>query len=90
PAVVSTAVATVPAGRGGLASGLTNTARQVGGTLGVAVLGGVVAGTGSTVELGDVRVGLVVVALAYLGAAVTAARLLPGTRPSEGGRQAPC
>jgi MFS family permease len=41
--VVSVAVASVPASRSGTASGLVNTARMVGATLGVAILGAVFA-----------------------------------------------
>ncbi|GHG26129.1 MULTISPECIES: MFS transporter [Amycolatopsis] len=40
-AVVTAAVSDVPAGRAGVAGGINNTARQAGGALGVAVLGGV-------------------------------------------------
>jgi DHA2 family methylenomycin A resistance protein-like MFS transporter len=40
-AVVTAAVAAIPPGRAGIASGVNNTARQAGGALGVAVLGAV-------------------------------------------------
>jgi DHA2 family methylenomycin A resistance protein-like MFS transporter len=41
PAVVSAAVAAVPADRAGLASGINNTARQAGGAIGIAAYGAV-------------------------------------------------
>jgi DHA2 family methylenomycin A resistance protein-like MFS transporter len=39
PAVVAAALGTVPASRAGLASGITNTARQAGGAIGIAAFG---------------------------------------------------
>jgi DHA2 family methylenomycin A resistance protein-like MFS transporter len=81
PALVATAVSAVPNERIGLASGLNNTARQVGGALGVAVLGGVVAGAPSITA--GTRAGLAVVAVCYLLAAAPCA-LLPG-RPDRDG-----
>lgn len=75
PAFVATAVAAVPAARAGLASGLNNTSRQIGGTLGVAVLGGIVVAAES--EAGGIRTALVVDALGYLLAGTVAWRALP-------------
>ncbi|ROO82947.1 EmrB/QacA subfamily drug resistance transporter [Actinocorallia herbida] len=70
PAIVTTAVGAVPAERGGLGSGLNNTARQIGGTFGVALLGGVAAAEG-------VGAALVFDAVAYLLAALVAVLALP-------------
>ncbi|GAB2812142.1 MFS transporter [Actinocorallia aurea] len=70
PAIVTTAVGAVPAERGGLGSGLNNTARQIGGTFGVALLGGVAAAEG-------VGTALVFDAVAYLLAALVAVLALP-------------
>ncbi|MDA8391786.1 MAG: MFS transporter [Actinomycetota bacterium] len=67
PAVVSAAVGAVSGPRAGLASGLNNTSRQVGGTLGVALLGGLIAVSPAA----GMPAALSVVALAYVaGAAV--------------------
>jgi MFS transporter, DHA2 family, methylenomycin A resistance protein len=77
PAIVSVAVAAVPAERSGLASGLNNMARQVGNTLGVALLGGVVAGADSVNS--GVRTGLFIVGACYIAAAVVVVSTL---RPS--------
>ncbi|WP_083418504.1 chorismate mutase [Pseudofrankia sp. BMG5.36] len=79
PALVATAVGAAPAERIGLASGLNNTARQVGGALGVALLGGIVAGSHSVAA--GTRVGLAVAAAAYLLAA-----LVCGALPGRPGR----
>jgi DHA2 family methylenomycin A resistance protein-like MFS transporter len=48
PALISVSVGAVDADRAGLASGLNNTARQIGGSLGVATLGGIVSASGAT------------------------------------------
>lgn len=67
PAVVSAAVGAVSGSRAGLASGLNNTSRQVGGTLGVALLGGLIASSPAT----GMAMAFSVVAMAYVaGAAV--------------------
>lgn len=68
PTIVSVAVAALPPERSGLASGLNNTARQVGNTLGVALLGGVVAAADSVNS--GVRTGLLIVGACYIAAAV--------------------
>jgi DHA2 family methylenomycin A resistance protein-like MFS transporter len=66
--VNAVAVANVPAARSGTASGLVNTARMVGATLGVAVLGAVFAVfAGSTDASGHIVSGLVP---AYIGGGI--------------------
>lgn len=81
PAVVAAAVGAVPGHRAGLASGLNNTSRQVGGTLGVALAGGLLAATGPEAGAGAA---LGVVALAYVaGAAVMAFAYRPATAMAE-------
>jgi MFS transporter, DHA2 family, methylenomycin A resistance protein len=82
PALVSVAVGAVPVERSGLASGLNNTARQVGNTLGVALLGGVVAAAGTS--RAGIRAGLVVVAVSFLLAAALVAATLSES-PGLGG-----
>ncbi|MDT3443844.1 MULTISPECIES: MFS transporter [unclassified Pseudofrankia] len=83
PAVVSTAVAAVPGARAGLGAGLNNTARQIGGTLGIALLGGVVAGAGS--ERVGIGRALIAVAAAYTVAAALVASTLRRPAPVRGG-----
>jgi DHA2 family methylenomycin A resistance protein-like MFS transporter len=68
PALVSVAVTAVPAERSGLASGLNNTARQIGNTLGIALLGGV-ADAARSLRSG-IEAALVVNGCAFLLAAV--------------------
>ncbi|MEV0130611.1 DHA2 family efflux MFS transporter permease subunit [Dactylosporangium sp. NPDC050688] len=60
--ITNTAVAGLPADRAGVAGGITSTARQFGAALGVAVAGGLVAGTGAGGLAGASRAGWVVVA----------------------------
>jgi MFS transporter, DHA2 family, methylenomycin A resistance protein len=75
PAATSAVVESAPSGRAGIASGVINAARQVGGVIGVALLGTLVSG-------GDLTAGyttaLAVAAGAFaLGAAVTALWVRP-------------
>jgi MFS transporter, DHA2 family, methylenomycin A resistance protein len=65
--VNAVAVANVPAARSGTASGLVNTARMVGATLGVAVLGAVFATWAGGDTSGHIVAGL---APAYLGGGI--------------------
>ncbi len=75
PAIVTAAVSAVPGSRAGLASGLNNTSRQIGGTLGIALLGGLVAAGRAG---GGIRSALVVIAAVYvLGAAIMAIGFRP-------------
>jgi DHA2 family methylenomycin A resistance protein-like MFS transporter len=77
PAVVAAAIAAVPKARAGLASAISNTARQAGGAIGIAVAGAV---AGSPARGGAFVSGLHAVALAasvlYLVAAATGFVLL--------------
>jgi DHA2 family methylenomycin A resistance protein-like MFS transporter len=66
PAMTSAVLESVPAARAGVASAQLNTARQVGGAVGVAVFGTLVAGD----FLGGLRTSLVIAVLALLAAAV--------------------
>jgi len=70
PAATTAVMEGVPAERAGLASGAINAARQIGGVIGVAVLGALVAGGGAITGL---RIALVIAGTAFLtGAAITA------------------
>jgi DHA2 family methylenomycin A resistance protein-like MFS transporter len=72
PAATSAVVESAPDGRAGLASGVVNAARQVGGVVGIAVLGALVSGTGAAFVSG-LRVAMVLAGAAFLlGALVTA------------------
>jgi DHA2 family methylenomycin A resistance protein-like MFS transporter len=72
PAVTSTVVDAAPVERAGLASGAVNAARQVGGVIGVALLGGLVTAGGAGFVPG-LRVALAVAGLAFLVGALVAA-----------------
>jgi DHA2 family methylenomycin A resistance protein-like MFS transporter len=81
PATTATAVAAVAVSRTGMASAIHNAGRQVGATLGVAVLGSIVAahaasGTASGYADG-LSVALLVATTALLATAVVAIRLVP-------------
>jgi DHA2 family methylenomycin A resistance protein-like MFS transporter len=74
PAATTAVMESAPASRGGTAAGLLNTARQVGGALGVAVAGSLVSGRLGFVP--GLRLALVVCGGAFvLGAIVTRAAL---------------
>ena len=81
PAATTAVMDAAPGSRGGTATGLINTARQVGGALGVAVAGALVSGTMGFVP--GLHVTLAVCGGAFLlGAAVTAATVgRPAGRP---------
>jgi DHA2 family methylenomycin A resistance protein-like MFS transporter len=71
PAATTAVVEGAPAERAGLASGAVNASRQVGGVIGVALLGALVSG-GSTFILG-LRIAVIIAGTAFLtGAVVTA------------------
>ncbi|HEY1634827.1 MAG TPA: MFS transporter [Acidimicrobiales bacterium] len=71
PAATAAVMEAAPPERGGLASGTINAARQVGGVIGVALLGTLV--TGRATFIPGLRVGLAVAAAAFLlGAVLTA------------------
>jgi DHA2 family methylenomycin A resistance protein-like MFS transporter len=83
PAMTVTAVSSVPAARTGMASAIHNASRQLGGTLGVAVLGSVVFGAAGFVD--GLRAAMVLSAvLLGLGALVVLA-LVPRRRPARRG-----
>ena len=70
PAATTAVVEGAPADRMGLASGTINAARQVGGVIGVALLGALV---GGSVAIPGLRIALIIAGAAFLlGAAVTA------------------
>ena len=86
PAATTAVLDAVPADRAGLAAGVLNAARQIGGVIGVAVLGGLVAATGPAVISGF-RVAVSIAGAAFwLAAAVaagTVARDLPARHGAE-------
>jgi len=76
PAATTAVVEAAPADRAGLASGSINAARQVGGVIGVALLGALLAGDGPIVP--GLRIGLAIAGAAFLlGAAVTMITICP-------------
>ena len=81
PAATTAVMEAAPSERGGLASGTLNAARQVGGAIGVALLGALVAR--GTEFVGGFRIAMVVAAGAFVLAAVLTAsfvdRAYPGT-----------
>jgi MFS transporter, DHA2 family, methylenomycin A resistance protein len=72
PAATSAAVDAAPDGRAGIAAGVINAARQVGGAIGVALLGSLAA-AGASLAAGE-RTALLVATAAFLVAAAIAAR----------------
>lgn len=70
PSIIAQVMDSVPAERAGTASGVVNTARQVGGSLGVAIFGAVIASgefiTGLRASLGATAVVLIVLVVASL------------------------
>jgi DHA2 family methylenomycin A resistance protein-like MFS transporter len=71
PAATAAVMEAAPPERGGLASGTINAARQVGGVIGVALLGTLVASRAAFIP--GMHAGLAIAAAAFfLGAAVTA------------------
>jgi MFS transporter, DHA2 family, methylenomycin A resistance protein len=72
PAVTSAVVDTAPAERAGLASGAINAARQVGGVIGVALLGALV-GAGGAGFVPGLRIAMAVAGAAFLVGALVAA-----------------
>jgi DHA2 family methylenomycin A resistance protein-like MFS transporter len=77
PAATTAVVEAAPDGRAGLASGVINAARQVGGVVGIAVLGALVSGEGAAFVSG-LRVAMVLAGAAFLlGAVVTVFTIRP-------------
>ena len=92
PAVTVAIMSAAPADRGGIASGVLNTARQSGGALGVAVLGLLVAGRTDLVP--GLGVGLALAGVVLLAGALTAigglrrpADSTPDRRPDTAARE---
>ncbi len=88
PAATSTAVAAAPAARVGMASAIHNAGRQVGATLGVAVLGSIViahASDGDAAGFADgLSLALVVAAAALLAVAAATLALVPSSSTGRG------
>ena len=79
PAVVSAAIASVPADRAGLASGINNTARQAGGAIGIAAYGALAGPPGATTHfLRGIHVTGAATAGLWVVVAVLTAALVPG------------
>jgi DHA2 family methylenomycin A resistance protein-like MFS transporter len=77
PAATTAVLDATPAERAGLASGAINAARQLGGVIGIAVLGALVAGGGAGF-IGGLHVAVIIAGAAFwLGAAI-AAVTVPG------------
>jgi len=86
-ALVAAVMGAVPAERMGMASGVSNTARQVGGVLGVAILGSLIATEQSATAVDDLvsglRTALVIASCCAFAGAVIAAAVMRGSRPSK-------
>lgn len=93
PAMTTSILASVPGGQAGTASAVLNTARQVGGALGVAVYGAMVAAGTPAMAMAGLRTALAVSAALLLTAAAIAWQCVaaPGTRaaPMAVGRVRP-
>jgi DHA2 family methylenomycin A resistance protein-like MFS transporter len=86
PAATTAVVEGAPADRVGLASGAINAARQVGGVIGVALLGSLVAGGGSFIA--GLRISLIIAGAAFLvGAVVTVITIHPLSEHTLTGRR---
>jgi DHA2 family methylenomycin A resistance protein-like MFS transporter len=77
PAVVAAAIAAVPAERAGLASAINNTARQVGGAIGIAALGAVAGPASGAQFIAGLHAAALIAAALLVAAAVAALTLLP-------------
>jgi DHA2 family methylenomycin A resistance protein-like MFS transporter len=80
PPVTSMLLDSVPAASGGIASGVLNTARQVGGSMGVAATGAVIAHVGGFVD--GLRISLTALAALVAITAALSVRLPPGKASS--------
>ncbi len=93
PAATTAVVDGAPPERAGLASGAINAARQIGGVIGVAVLGALVAG-GRSGFVPGLHVAMVIASTAFVAGAVISVLIVPGraappqgyVEPSAGGR----
>ena len=80
PAVVSAAIASVPADRAGLASGINNTARQTGGAIGIAAYGALAGPPAATAGfLRGLHVAGVSTAVLWVAAALATALFVPNS-----------
>jgi MFS transporter, DHA2 family, methylenomycin A resistance protein len=77
PAVYSAAVASVPASQVGVASSALNAARQVGGVLGIAVLGGLVSASNFVSGL---ALPMALCSLSFAGVSLVGVRMRSATR----------
>jgi DHA2 family methylenomycin A resistance protein-like MFS transporter len=73
PAATTAVIEGAPADRSGLASGVINAARQVGGVIGVAVLGALISGSHGSGFIAGLRVALAIAGAAFLAGAVVTA-----------------
>jgi DHA2 family methylenomycin A resistance protein-like MFS transporter len=88
PAATTAVVEGAPAERAGLAAGAINAARQVGGVIGVALLGAPVSGSATFIP--GLRIAVIIAGAAFLtGAVLTAVTIhrRPGQDPPEQGLQ---
>ena len=87
PAATTAVIEGAPAERAGLASGAINASRQVGGVIGVALLGAVVSGSATFIP--GLRIAVIVAGAAFLSSAVltfvTVRRAKPAIRGDVGG-----
>jgi DHA2 family methylenomycin A resistance protein-like MFS transporter len=79
PAATAAVMESAPAERGGLASGSLNAGRQVGGVIGVALLGSLVADRAGFAA--GLRAGMGIAAAAFAAAAVLTALFVGRRRP---------
>lgn len=70
PAVVAAAIASAPADKSGLASGVNNTARQAGGAIGIATFGAIAGQPGTRGFLGGLHATALLTAALFLAAAL--------------------
>jgi DHA2 family methylenomycin A resistance protein-like MFS transporter len=93
PAATSAVVEAAPPGRAGIASGALNASRQVGGALGIALLGAFIASRSGGSSLAQVitgaRTAMLLAAGAYLAGLVLALSIPRGQPTSAGSRQQP-
>ena len=90
PAVVSAALASVPADRTGLASGINNPARQAGGAIGIAAYGALAGRPSATAHfLHGLHVAGIATAGLWVVVAVVSAALVPGRAKQPGNDETP-
>jgi DHA2 family methylenomycin A resistance protein-like MFS transporter len=87
PAVTAGVMGSAPAALAGIASATLNAGRQIGGVLGVAVLGGIAAGGGG-IEVSGMHQAVLIAALGLAAASALALRVGAAPRPAVAGRAA--